>query len=254
MKQFLRRNANCLIVIPARIGSSRLAAKVLADLGGIPVVERVRRAAIRANCGAVVVATDDHEVMETIERHGGAAVLTSRTCASGTDRAAEAARIIEKTQRRKFRVVVNLQGDEPFIAASTIRKTAALAAKGKCDIATAVVSIEAKAAREESMVKAVLAADGRCLYFSRSPVPFGKQAPLFQHIGIYAFRRDALARFVRLKPSRLEKTERLEQLRALEDGMTIAAAIVGDKTIAIDTARDLAAARRRISKTRRPHG
>jgi len=206
VKQFLRRNANCLIVIPARIGSSRLAAKELADLGSIPVVERVRRAAIRTNCGAVVVATDDHEVMETIERHGGAAVLTSRTCASGTDRAAEAARIIEKTQRRKFRVVVNLQGDEPFIAASTIRKTAALAAKGKCDIATAVVSIEAKAAREESMVKAVLAADGRCLYFSRSPVPFGKQAPLFQHIGIYAFRRDALARFVRLKPSRLEKT------------------------------------------------
>lgn len=254
MKQFLRRNANCLVVIPARIGSTRLASKVLADLGGLPVVERVRRAAVRANCGAVVVATDDHEVLETIERHGGTAVLTSRTCASGTDRVAEAARMIEKTQRRKFRVIVNLQGDEPFISSTTIRKTAALAAKGDFDIATAVVPTPVKPAREESMVKAVLAADGTCLYFSRSLVPFGKDAPLFQHIGIYAFRRDALARFVRLKPSRLEKTERLEQLRALEDGMTIGAVKVSDKTIAIDTARDLSAARRRISKTGRRHG
>lgn len=252
MKQFLRRNAQCLVVIPARLGSTRLASKVIADLGGLPVVERVRRAAVRANCGAVVVATDDQKVLETIERHGGTAVLTSRRCPSGTDRVSEAARMIEKSQNRQFRVIVNLQGDEPFIRPSTIRKTAELASKGTFDIATAVVPINKKTAKEPGVVKAVMGAGGRCLYFSRAPVPDGGD-PL-QHIGIYAFRRDALKRFVALKPSRLEKAERLEQLRALEDGMTIGAIKVTDKTLAIDTAADLQAARRRIKSIRRSNG
>jgi 3-deoxy-manno-octulosonate cytidylyltransferase (CMP-KDO synthetase) len=236
------------------MGSTRLASKVLADLGGLPVVERVRRAAVKADCGAVVVATDDRAVLEAVELHGGTAVLTSRRCPSGTDRVAEAARMIEKAQGHRFRVVVNLQGDEPFILPSTIRKTAELAARGGFDIATAVVPTTPREAREPSLVKAVRAADGRCLYFSRSPVPHGEGAGPLQHIGLYAFRRDALARFVRLKPSRLEKAERLEQLRALENGMTIGAVKVSDKTIAIDTAADLRSARRRISKKRRGHG
>ncbi len=252
MKPFLRRNSNCLVVIPARRGSTRLAAKVLADLGGLPVVERVRRAAVKADCGAVVVATDDQEVLETIERLGGTAVLTSPRCPSGTDRVSQAALMIEKTLGRKFRVIVNLQGDEPFIRPSTIRKTADLAAKGKFDIATAVVPTDKNTAREPSVVKAVMGADGRCLYFSRSAVPNGGD-PL-QHIGLYAFRREALKRFVALKPSSLEKSERLEQLRALEDGMTIGAVKVSDKTIAIDTAADLRAARRRLKSTRRGNG
>lgn len=239
-----------LVVIPARLASTRLPRKVLLPLAGLPVVEWCHRAAVRADVGPVVVATDHPEVAEAVERFGGKAVLTDPNCPSGTDRAAAAARKVERARGRRFKSVINLQGDEPFIRPSTIRAVAALLAGARpvADISTAVVALDdPRRAAEPNLVKAVLAADGRCLYFSRAPVPYparGGAPRYFQHIGIYGYTRAALDRFVRLPPSPLETLESLEQLRALEAGMTIAAAIVRERTVAIDTAADLARAAR----------
>jgi len=242
-----------LIVIPARIGSTRFPAKVLKPLGGLPVVEWCRRAALKAGVGPVVVATDHPEVVRVIEGFGGAAVLTPASCPSGTDRVFAAAEALRKSGRASFGAVLNVQGDEPFIRPSTIRAVARLIGRrlpsgGRVDIATAVVPMRRpREALDRNVVKAVVGRDGRCLYFSRSVVPCEAAdalapAALFRHIGIYGFTRAALAAFVRLKPSGLERTERLEQLRALEAGMTIAAAKVAQTSLAIDTPKDLARA------------
>lgn len=241
--------SDTLVVIPARMGSTRLPRKVLLPLAGLPVVEWCRRAAVRAAVGPVVVATDHEQVRSTVERLGGLAVMTPPSCPSGTDRVAHAVRAVERARGRRFRAVVNLQGDEPFIRPSTIRAVARLLRGAKAaDMATAVVPLgDPRRAAGTDLVKAVLAGDGRCLYFSRSPVPFPARGALpryFQHIGIYGFQRAALDRFVRLAPSPLEKLESLEQLRALEDGMEIRAAVVKEGTVAIDTAADLARAAR----------
>lgn len=242
--------SGCVVVIPARMGSTRLPRKVLLPLAGLPVVEWCRRAAVKAGVGPVVVATDHPEVAGTVERLGGTAVMTPADCPSGTDRVAAAVKTLERARGRRFKVVVNLQGDEPFIRASTIRAVARLLTRAKPagDLATAVVRLDdARRASEPNLVKAVVAKDGRCLYFTRAPAPYparDAKPAYFQHIGIYGYSRGALERFVRLPPSPLERLESLEQLRALEDGMTIAAAVVDDRTVAIDTANDLARAAR----------
>lgn len=241
---------DCVVVIPARMGSTRLPRKVLLPLAGLPVVEWCRRAAVQAGVGPVVVATDHPEVAGTVERLGGTAVMTPPDCPSGTDRVARAVRVLERARGRRFKTVVNLQGDEPFIRPATIRAVARLLdrARPAGDLSTAVVPLaDARRAGEPNLVKAVVAQDGRCLYFTRAPAPYparDAKPAYFQHIGIYGYTRAALARFVRLPPSPLERLESLEQLRALEDGMTIAAAVVADATIAIDTANDLARAAR----------
>lgn len=243
-----------LVVIPARLASTRLPRKVLLPLAGLPVVEWCRRAALRARVGPVVVATDHADVAGTVERLGGDAVMTSPDCPSGTDRVAQAVRAVERARGRRFEVVINLQGDEPFIRPSTIRAVAALLTRARPagDLSTAVVPLDdARRAAEPSLVKAVVAADGRCLYFSRAAVPHAARGAVpryFQHIGIYGFIRPALDRFVRLPPSALERLESLEQLRALEAGMAIAAAVVSDRTVAIDTAADLARAARQMKR------
>ena len=240
-----------LIVIPARFASTRFPGKVLKLLGGRPIVEWCRRAAVRADVGPVVVATDDKRVLSVVTRAGGRAVLTG-PCRSGSDRAYAALKIVEKADRRRYRVIVNLQGDEPFIRPSTIRKVAEAAAKG--EIATAVTPARPSDARDPHVVKTAVAKDGRCLYFSRSPIPHvngGGKSTLLQHIGIYGFSRSALERFVRLKPSALEKAERLEQLRALEAGMTIIAVRVKENAVGIDTPADLARAQKSLEKSLR---
>lgn len=241
---------DCVVVIPARMGSTRLPRKVLLPLAGLPVVEWCRRAAVKAGVGPVVVATDHAEVAGTVERLGGTAVMTPASCPSGTDRVAHAVKALERRRGRRFKTVVNLQGDEPFIRASTIRAVARLltGAKPAGDLSTAVVPLaDARRASEPNLVKAVVAKDGRCLYFTRAAAPYparDAKPAYYQHIGIYGYTRAALDRFLRLPPSPLERLESLEQLRALEDGMTIAAAVVDDATIAIDTANDLARAAR----------
>lgn len=243
---------DCLVVIPARLGSTRFPAKVLATLRGVPVVEWCRRAAVAAKVGPVVVATDHPKVLHAVEYYGGEAVLTPPSCASGTDR------VWTVAKARKPRFVINLQGDEPLIQAATIRKVAELLrSRPEANIATAVVPFsDKKRFSDPNVVKAAMGDNGRCLYFSRAPIPFprdpaaanGARTPL-QHIGIYGFRYKALQRFITLKPSGLERLECLEQLRALEAGMTIYAVRVGDRTVAIDTPGDMARAERTLRKS-----
>lgn len=233
---------DCLVVIPSRYGSTRFPGKVLAELGGKPIVRWCWEAAVAAKVGQVVVATEDERVAAAVRAFGGEAVLTSARCISGTDRTYEAVR-----HQKRFKHVVNVQGDQPFIKPLTIRKTVEILRRNpKADVATAVMPLadEARAANP-NVVKAVMNKEGRCLYFSRSPIPFprdGGAVTRFEHLGIYGYQRKALERFVKLKPSRLELTEMLEQLRALEDGMQIFAAAVSDVPVAIDTPQDLSRA------------
>lgn len=224
-----------LIVIPARFGSTRFPGKVLAKLRGRPIVEWCWRAATAAKVGPVLVATEDRRVLEAVRAFGGEAVLTPDTCVSGSDRVHLAAR------GRKAELVINVQGDAPLIKPSTIRAVARLLARKGVDIATAVMPLsDARRVKDPNVVKAAVAADGRALYFSRSPIPYPRaRAAYLEHLGIYGYRRAALKRFVSLKPSALERAESLEQLRALEDGMTIYAAPVADRPVAIDTPGDL---------------
>ena len=225
-----------LTVIPARMGSTRFPGKVLALLRGRTMVEWCWRAATAAKLGPVIVATDSNLVAETVRRFGGAAIMTPSSCPSGSDRAWLAC------MNRRETTILNYQGDMPLLKPSTLRAVVKVLTRG-ADISTAVITLpDAKRRRDPNVVKAVLANDGRCLYFSRSMVPFGRDGASvksWEHLGIYAFRRDALRRFVALPPSPLEKAEKLEQLRALEAGMTIRAAVVAERPVAVDVPADL---------------
>ena len=234
-----------LIVIPARYGSTRLPGKALKLLAGKPVVQHVWQACVKADVGEVLIATENQIVVDAAAQFGAKAVLTSESCQSGTDRVYEAA------QNRPERIIINVQGDEPFIAPSTVQKIARLLqADPQCDIASAVApTLDENKINDPNCVKAVLNKEGRALYFSRSRVPYkrelteeNKKVPYWQHCGIYGYQRKALERFVSLPPSPLEQLERLEQLRALEDGMTLKCVVIESAGPAIDTAHDLAAA------------
>jgi 3-deoxy-manno-octulosonate cytidylyltransferase (CMP-KDO synthetase) len=236
-------SADCLIVIPARFGSTRFPAKVLARLGGRPVVEWCWRAAVAAKVGPVLVATDHPEVCRVVAAFGGRAVMTPASCASGSDRVHLAAR------GRREPLVMNLQGDTPFVKPATLRRVAEiLKRRPSADIATAVMALrDDKRSADPNVVKAVLTREGRALYFSRSPIPYprdGGPVLRYEHMGIYGFRRKTLERFVGLRPSPLERCECLEQLRAMEDGMSIYAAVVSETPVAIDTPADLKRAER----------
>ena len=239
---------NPIILIPARMASSRLPGKPLADIAGTPMILRVRQQAMAANIGPVVVAAAENEIVTAVEKAGGRAVLTDPDLPSGSDRIFAALTALDPQARHD--VVINLQGDLPDLDPQAIRTvTAALAG---ADIATLAAEIDNEADRQNpSMVKPVVAwnADGRlgrALYFTRAAAPSGA-GPLFHHIGIYAFTRAALARFVALPPSPLEKRERLEQLRALEAGMTIAVARIDGVPLSVDTPEDLERARKSLS-------
>ena len=234
-----------LIAVPARFGSSRLRGKILKNLCGKPVIQHVYEACLKTGLGEVIIATESPLVQEAAARFGAQAVLTSESCQSGTDRIFEAA----KNRPEKF--IINVQGDEPFIRPQTIAKVARLLAEDpSCDIATAVTAtLDDAKIDNPNCVKAVLAKDGRALYFSRSRVPFkreitdeNKNVPYWHHCGIYGYRKEALERFVSLPPSPLEKLEKLEQLRALESGMTIKCVEIESGGPAIDTEADLKAA------------
>lgn len=239
---------NPIILIPARMASSRLPGKPLADIAGTPMILRVRQQAMAANIGPVVVAAAENEIVTAVEKAGGRAVLTDPDLPSGSDRIFAALTALDPQARHD--VVINLQGDLPDLDPQAIRAvTAALAG---VDIATLAAEIDNEADRQNpSMVKPVVAwnADGRlgrALYFTRAAAPSGA-GPLFHHIGIYAFTRAALARFVALPPSSLEKREKLEQLRALEAGMTIAVARIDGVPLSVDTPEDLERARKSLS-------
>lgn len=225
-----------LTVIPARLGSTRFPGKVLARLGGRTMIEWCWRAAKAARLGPVLVATDAKAVADEVRRFGGDAVMTPSSCPSGSDRVWLAAK------NRREDVVLNYQGDMPLLKASTLR-AAVKALTKDVDIATAVIALSDDArAKDANVVKAVLTADGRCLYFSRAAVPHprdGAKAQRWEHLGIYVYKRNALKRFVSLAPSPLEKTEKLEQLRALEAGMLLRAAVVDERPVSVDVPTDL---------------
>lgn len=236
---------NPIILIPARLAATRLPGKPLADIGGIPMIVRVLRQAEKANAGPVAVAAGDAEIVQAVEAAGGRAVLTDPALPSGSDRILAALAVLDPQGLHD--VVINLQGDMPFVDPGVIGACARLLRDTSCDIAT-VVAPEASAADRTNadVVKAVLSMDadgqaGRALYFTRSTL-YG-DAPIWRHIGIYGYRRDALVRFHAAPPSPLETREKLEQLRALELGMTIRAAAADTAPISVDTPADLEAAR-----------
>ena len=235
-----------LVVIPARMASARLPGKPLAEIAGAPMVVHVWRRASEARIGPVVVATDSHEIMAAVERAGGRAVLTRADHESGSDRIHEAVGLVDAEGR--FDRIVNVQGDLPTLDPAAIRASIEPLDDGQVDIATLAAEIRREEERVSPNVVKVVGteiAPGRlrALYFTRATAPYGEGA-LYHHIGLYAFRRSALARFVSLPPSGLERRERLEQLRALEDGMRIDVAVVDTVPLGVDTPEDLERARR----------
>jgi 3-deoxy-manno-octulosonate cytidylyltransferase (CMP-KDO synthetase) len=234
-----------LVVIPARLESTRLPGKPLALIHGVPMIVHVWRRALEADLGPVVVATDDAAIAAVVRDAGGDAVITRHDHPSGTDRIAEALGVVDPDRRHA--VIVNFQGDLPTIAAPVVRQTAALLDDPDVAIGTPVAAIVDPAeACAPHVVKMVGSALGprrfRALYFTRACAPWG-EGVLYHHIGLYVWRRDALERFVALAPSGLEQRERLEQLRALEAGMRIDAVVVDDVPLGVDTPADLDKAR-----------
>jgi 3-deoxy-manno-octulosonate cytidylyltransferase (CMP-KDO synthetase) len=235
-----------IVLIPARMASSRLPGKPLAAIAGRPMIAHVLDRAREAAVGPVAVACAEAEIAEAVRAAGGVAVMTDPALPSGSDRCFAALEALDPEGRHD--VVVNLQGDLPTLDPAAIRAVLAPLADPGVDIATLVTAIhDASEATAPNFVKAaVVFGEGqriaRALYFSRLPVPYG-QGPLWHHIGIYAWRRAALARFVALPPSGLELREKLEQLRAMEAGMTIACTPIDTAPFGVDTPEDLARAR-----------
>jgi len=241
---------NPIVVVPARLASTRLPNKPLADIHGAPMIVHVWRRAVEADVGPVVVACAEEAIAEAVTAAGGQAVLTDPAHASGSDRIFEALTAVDPQGRHD--AVVNLQGDLPTLDPLLVRAVLRPLAEGPADIATLVVEIrEPEERRNPNVVKAAVsfapgASIARALYFSRCPVPWDGDdpaRPLYHHIGIYAYRRAALERFVALPPSPLEQRERLEQLRALEAGLRIDVARVDTLPLGVDTPADLERAR-----------
>ena len=237
---------NPIILIPARMASTRLPGKPLADIGGRPMIVRVMERAREAGIGPVAVACGDPEIAEAVRAAGGTAVMTDPALPSGSDRVHAALGTLDPEGRHD--VVVNLQGDFPTIEAAQLRAVIGPLADPVVDIATLVAPIDTpeEAANPAAVKAACVFAPGAmvamALYFSRAQVPAG-EGPLWHHIGIYAYRRAALDRFVTLPESPLERRESLEQLRALEDGMRIACTRIDHGPFGVDTAAELARAR-----------
>jgi 3-deoxy-manno-octulosonate cytidylyltransferase (CMP-KDO synthetase) len=240
-------NRKILCVIPARYGSTRLPGKPLKDIKGLPLVMWTYRCAERARCfEKIVVATDDRRIADAVVRHGGHAVMTSPRHTSGSDRVFEVAR------KEKHRFIVNLQGDEPEVPSRLLRRfAAALCRLDNNTLLTTASHATIRHIADPDVVKVVLDAGGKALYFSRAPIPYdrGKHAPksFLRHTGVYGYTREGLRRYCAFPEGTLERRESLEQLRALEFGMAIRC-LVGDfESHGIDTPQDLSAFRSRSS-------
>jgi 3-deoxy-manno-octulosonate cytidylyltransferase (CMP-KDO synthetase) len=241
-----------LVLIPARLAATRLPNKPLADIAGEPMIVHVWRRALEAGIGPVAVATDAAAIADAVTRAGGTAVMTRSDHASGSDRIFEAVEKLDPEGRHD--VVVNVQGDLPTVDPRAIAASVAPLADSAVDLATLVAVIRRDAERTNPSVVKMVGSEVspgrfRALYFTRTTAPYG-EGPLYHHIGLYAYRRRALQRFVRLPPSPLELREKLEQLRALEAGMRIDATVVNDTPLGVDTPEDLERAREIISTRR----
>ncbi|MEE2952817.1 MAG: 3-deoxy-manno-octulosonate cytidylyltransferase [Pseudomonadota bacterium] len=236
----------CLVLIPARIGSTRLPRKALAPIAGRPMIVCVAERAAAAAIGRVAVATDSNEIAEAVSKAGYEAVMTSDAHQSGSDRIHEALGKLDPGGA--VETIVNLQGDLPTIEPDAVHQVLRPFEDPACDIATLGVEIADESEKSNpNVVKIVGSPIGetrlRALYFTRATAPYG-EGPLFHHVGIYAYRRQSLERFVSMPPSVLETRERLEQLRALEAGMRIDAEIVSTVPLGVDAPEDLEKARR----------
>jgi len=237
------------VLIPARYASTRFPGKPLAEIGGTPMVVRVCERAARSGAASVQVATDDERIAAAVRAHGHPAIMTRADHASGTDRLAEAAR---KLGLKDSEIVVNVQGDEPLISPRLIAQVASiLASKKKASVSTACHAVHDEASlASPNVVKVVLDAEGYALYFSRSRIPYPREAGArcYRHAGIYGYRVGFLKEYARLRPSPLEKSEALEQLRALWHGHRIAVAVSKTEIPpGVDTPQDLEAVRKMVS-------
>src|SRR4051794_12286458 len=239
---------NPVLLIPARLAASRLPDKPLADIAGAPMIVHVWRLAVAADCGPVIVASADREIAEAVERAGGRAVMTDPALPTGSDRIHAALTALDP--RWIHDAVVNVQGDMPMLDPAAIRIALMTLGETDADIATLAAEIADPAALADTGVNKVAAGFADCsrparaLYFSKAAVPWG-DGPHYEHVGLYAYRRAALDRFVTLPRGFLEQRERLEQLRALEAGMRIWVSLI-DKAhvgVQVDTPADLARAR-----------
>lgn len=245
------KSARTLVLIPARMASTRLPGKPLAMIGDKPMIVHVVDRARAAGLGEPVVATDNTDVLQAVEAHSGKAVMTRSDHPSGSDRIFEALQSLDTAG--DVEIIVNVQGDLPTLDPTIIQKAAALMDDPVVDIATLTTPIKVDHERTDpNVVKVVGTPIGerhlRALYFTRATAPHG-DGPLFHHIGLYVYRRPALERFVSLPPSTLEKREKLEQLRALEAGMRIDVAIVDGVPLGVDTPEHLDEARRQLSSS-----
>ena len=239
---------NPVVIIPARLASTRLPDKPLADIAGKPMIVHVLDRAREADVGPVIVACGDAEIAEAVRARGGDAVMTRPDHPSGSDRIFEALDAINST---RFDIIVNLQGDVPVIEPAAIRSILEPFADPAVDIVTLVTELAGESERDDlNVVKAHVRFEGekrigQALDFSRDPTQL--KDPLFHHIGMYAYRREALARFVGLPPAERELREKLEQLRALEAGMRIDAVLVDGVPIEVNTPADLERVRAHVS-------
>ena len=226
-----------IILIPARIASTRLPDKPLADIEGLPMIVQVMKRAQESGVGRLVVACDGEAIKKAVEAHGGEAVLTDPDLPSGSDRIYSALTQIDP--KRQHDIVINVQGDMPTLDPQAIRDALKLMTNPDVQIGTLAARIhEAFEYTDPAVVKAVFdqsrsATSGRALDFNRNPAPIGSQA--YHHIGLYAYRREALERFVSLPPSDNEKSRKLEQMRAMDNGMRIDVAVVAVAPLGVDT-------------------
>lgn len=249
-------------IIPARYGSTRLPGKPLATIGGKPMIQHVYESTSKAKIlDRVIVATDDRRIEAAVQDFGGEAMMTSARHASGTDRLAEVARRIHAD------ILVNVQGDLPFIHAATIsRAVAPLKRDRQIPMATVCTPIYDEAEwQNHNIVKVLTDRAGLAMYFTRAPIPFARNDAIdlrgrkpgrkrlwgYRHLGLYVYRRDFLLKFARLRPTPLERIESLEQLRALENGYSIHVAEVDERSVEVDTPADLERAERYLTKGRR---
>ena len=247
MKQgVLPMNSNTLLLIPARMASTRLPDKPLADICGLPMIVQVMKRAQEADLGRVVIATDSREIVDSVHDHGGEAVMTREDHVSGSDRIFEALETIDP--HGEVETIVNVQGDLPTIDRQSIRASVKPLEDPAVDFATLATEITHEEERtNENVVKLVGTETSpgimRALYFTRATAPWG-DGPLYHHIGLYSWRRATLEKFVNLPASTLELREKLEQLRGLEAGMRCDAALVDTVPLGVDTPADLERARK----------
>lgn len=239
------------IIIPARLSASRLPNKPLADIAGTPMIIHVARRATAAAIGPVFIATGDKAIVDLAYDYGFTAILTQQKHETGSDRVFEALCIIEQERQQKYKYVMNLQGDLPNFNSDSLKTVLEALTLSGADIATLANFVnDITEKNNENVVKLIAAAKAeylQALYFTRAAAPHGT-AEFYKHIGIYLYKRDALEKFIKLPTSKLEQQERLEQLRALEAGMTIAAQLVIDDPISVDTLADLEQARILLAK------